>query len=445
MKYLIFTRPFTKNFTDLYKIALNKNKNIVFYASDFKYKDDVKLIEKLYANLDSLKDVESHWNSDLDEIIFRCRYLRNIDVKLAKRLVISAKHAISEILEELKPDIYIGLPIDNYILHIFHLQCNERGIKNISPVQSFLPDRTRITSLGEWIKVRDVDQAEVEKYYEIITDKIFKPTWLKPHRSYTTLVKLYAKERMKKIYFELLKIIKQDPYSFHYNTIFPAKGVISIDSIKNIFAYKYYQLASATEKLIENKDGRKKIVYLPLQFSPETTIDYYIQDYRFGRYEELIRRVVNATPCDVTLVIKEHPDLYGFRNPEFYAPLLASNNVHLAGVDFPSSRILQHVDAVIVTGAGSTGAEAIIRGIRTLSLGGAFYSGIESMSINNFDQIERWPEVLEYPSPEINSSKIILRRILENTIEGPYDFVRPSKRNRTRDIENIKKIIHMMS
>lgn len=444
MKYLIFTRPFTWQFTSLYKAAKTKVTDEIVYISDFKYEDDVGLIELQYEYSKEIDLKNNYSNYQFDDIISRCRYLRNIDLETAKRLVISTQLAIQEVIKKHRPDCYIGLPIDNYILHLIHLECSKQRIKNISPVQSFLPNKTRVTSLGEWVKCREVDSEEVNKYYEILTKRSFKPTWLKSHRSFATLGRLYLKERMKKIYFEYQKFIKKDPYSFHYNTIYPAKGVISIEGISNVFAYKKYQERSSTEKLLTNREKEKKLVYLPLQFSPETTIDYYINDYRFGQYEELISKVLSSIPENVTLIVKEHPDLYGFRNPKFYDRILQYKNVHLASVNYPTSEILQNIDAVIVTGGGSTGAEAIIRGIRTLSLGGCFYSGSESLSITNFDCIQEWAKVLQMPQPTQVDSKSVLKRILENTLDGPYDFVRSSEQYNERNIENLKNIIRFI-
>lgn len=444
MKYLIFSRPFTRKFTNLYKKILLKPSEEIFYISDFKFKDDVNLIERQYQYIDSLSDAECDSNTDLDDVIARCRYLRNINKTLAKKLAISARLAIEEILAEFRPDFYIGLPIDNYILHLMHVACNKYGVKNISPVQSFIPNKTRITSLGEWVKVREVDQCEIEECYKKITEKSFKPTWLKSHRSLPILAKLYIKERLKKIYFEMQKIKNNDPYSFHYNTIYPAKGVISIDSVTNVLAYKKFESISATERLLEESKSYQKLVYLPLQFSPETTIDYYIKDNRFGQYDRLMKEVLNAIPSNVVLIVKEHPDLYGFRNIKFYDAFLNNKNVHLAPVDFPTSKILKSIDAVVVTGGGSTGAEAIVRGIPTLSLGGCFYSGSESLSITDFERVAEWAAVLLKPAPTISERKIVVKRILENTVEGPYDFVRSSMQNNSRDIANLKEIISIL-
>lgn len=444
MRYLIFNRPFTKQFTSLYKTAAHHAADEILYISDFKYEDDVGLIELQYKYSKKIDPKRDYLHYQFDDVISRCRYLRNIDLETAKRLVISTQLAIQEVIKKVRPDCYIGLPIDNYILHIMHLECSKQGIKNISPVQSFLPNRTRITSLGEWIRCREVDAEEVDKYYEILTKKSFRPTWLKSHRSFASLGKLYVKERLKKIYFEFQKIIKRDPYSFHYNTIYPAKGVISIDGISNVFAYKKFEARSVTDNLLNNREAYRKLVYLPLQFSPETTIDYYINDFRFGRYEELVCKVLGSIPNDVTLIVKEHPDLYGFRNPKFYDNILKNKNVHLASVNYPTSEILHRIDAVIVTGGGSTGAEAIIRGIRTLSLGGCFYGGSESLSITDFDYIEEWPKVLKMLQPTVAERKSVIKRILENTVEGPYDFVRSSKNYNDRNVENLKRIISIM-
>jgi len=439
-KILIFTRPFTNSFTSLYKKYAEQEGCDVLYVSDFKYKDDVDLVTRQYKFLKKLNIEGIQLIDDIDNIIERCRFLRNIQRDLAVSLVTAASLAIEEVLSEVKPDFYIGLPIDNYILHLLHLKCNARGVINISPVQSFLPDRTRITSLGENIKCRFVSDEEVDYYFNLLNKESFRPIWLNQHRSFNKLVKLYIKERLKKIYFEIQKVIKRDPYSFHYNTIYPAKGVITIEKLSNLFAYKKYEKIDSTNSVLE-KRGIQKIAYLPLQFSPETTIDYYIKDYRFSRYSELIDAVIASIPEDVILIVKEHPDLYGFRNIKFYENLKSNKKVHLAAVNYPTSEILKHVDAVIVTGGGSTGAEAIARGVKTVSLGGCFYSGIESLSINDYENIHQWPEVFKINRPTEIQRKNVVKRILQNTLVGPYDFVRAKFVNGDRVLENINNVV----
>lgn len=444
MKFLVFNRPFTKSFTLGYRSVIFPGDELR-YVSDFKYRDDVGLIERQYTLLKGGDGTRLQTAIiDCDLIICRCRYLRNIDQSLAVRLVRSAYLAINDILDEYVPDVYVGLPIDNYYLHLFHLICDCRGIVNVSPVQSFLPDRTRITSMGEYIGCRTVSTEEVDGYYDLLTRANFKPVWLNKHRSIQKLIRLYVKERLKKIYFTFAKLAKRDPYSFHYNTIFPAKGVITIGSLGNVFAYRKFQSFDATKRLFEDLKGKKKLVYLPLQFSPETTIDYYIDDYRFGRYEELIGTVLKGIPDNVVLVVKEHPDLYGFRGREFYDKFVSNERVHLCSVNFPTSEILRNIDAVVVTGGGSTGAEAIVRGIPTVSLGACFYSGPESLSIERFDLVHEWSKVIFMERPTVLQRKAVVRRVLENTLEGPYDFVRSSSSDFLRNVDNVKRIVEWL-
>ena len=54
---------------------------------------------------------------------------------------------------------------------------------------------------------------------------------------------------------------------------------------------------------------------MPLQFQPEESID--VQAPRFNNMIELARQVAMSLPGDMTLIVKDHPGMFGFRNPKY--------------------------------------------------------------------------------------------------------------------------------
>lgn len=439
---MIFDRPFTSNFTKEYKMFGNEY-NII-YISDFKYRDDVGLIKRKYKYLKDINQVSKDLFINYMEISMRCRYLRHLKPEESKRLINSVWLAIHEIFEEYKVDFFIGLPMDNYILDLIDLYCERNNIISINPVQSFLPNLTRITRRGEYINVRTPNEQEITEYLNLLLNKQFRPLWLSKHRTKKDLMKLYLRERGKKILFESMKVIKSDPYSFHYNCIYPMPGAITVKSI-NLLGIR--DLFLTDKNILEQKIHKyKRAVFLPLQFSPESSLDYNIQDSRFSEYGKLIKNIIDNLPDDTLLIIKEHPDIYGYREKEFYNLFLGKENVVLVDVNITVQELFEYCSFVLVTGAASTGAEALVKGKTVISLGGAFYEEKGFIhEINDFDKVKNWPEYLVDIKNNNQQLRQFIYRIISNCLLGPYDFVRTKEANITITKDNIRNIIDYLN
>lgn len=440
MKVLVFDRPFTKKFFSYYSEIDGIQ---VTRISDFKFHGDIDTVSQQYFELKS-GCKNRKFSIDFSDVIIRDRFLRNIDKVIAIKLCQSVYAVYDDLLESNDFELVLGPPIDNYYLDILSRLCEMKGIRNEFLIQSFLPGLTRITKRGEYRAVRDVPDDEVNNYVQKLSAKTFKPTTLKPHWSVKGLIRIYLKERVKKIIFTALKIIKRDPFSFHYNCIYPMAGAITVNGLQNIsvrkkFAKEEDVLSKLEEKVRENK----KIVFFPLQFSPETTIDYYIKDTRFTDYNKLIQYFLDSVPNDWFVVVKEHPDIYGYRSAEFYEMFSERSNMILADVSMTASYLIEKSDIVVVTGGGSVGVEAVAKGKTVLSLGDAYYKYEKIVEVvEDYDEIPTVLNKLEVVDISRNDIKKFVAHVLKNTLKGPYDFVRSKSINAKRDKENINEIIN---
>lgn len=438
---LIFDRPFTSRFTRQYR-RLGTSDRFV-YMSDFKYRDEVGFIARQYRAFESCTGRED-LGFDLEDVVTRCRYLRHLPPELSARLVRSAWRAIGEVFDEIRPDAFIGLPMDNYYLDLIDRLCVQRGIYTVNPVQSFLPDLTRICRRGEWQHVSEPDDARVERYLALLKAKTFRPTWLSRHRTRRDLLRLFLRERFKKVIFNVMKVLKRDPLSFHYNCIYPYPGAITVQSFADTSAYKHFQSFDAVKSKLEAEPGRR-VVFFPLQFSPESSLDYNIPDRGFSRYQALMDAVLGGLPDDVLLVVKEHPDLYGYRPVSFYRQFQNRPNVVLVDVSIPVQNLFAICPYVLVTGSASTGAEAILKGNTVISLGGAFYGNAEWLhEITGFADVPRWADWLRPISLTPGQERAFVRKILQNTIDGPYNFVRITEALEQPAVQNLRNLIALV-
>ena len=440
-KVLVFTRPFTDEFCKLYKDSVYD----IMYISDFKGFSELDPMSYIYINWDKIRDDEFFEDLNYYEIIMRDRYLRYLQLDISKKLINGVWGFLEKVFQDFKFTSYIGLPVDNYIQHLIVLKCNLNSIKCISPAQSPLPLKMRITNLGEYIKCRDVEIKEIENIYKILIEKKFRPIWLNNKRDKKKIFWLYIKERIKKVIFTYKKLSTKDPYSFHYNCIYPMKGSITIHSLNVLDVNKLF--ISNYEDIINISKKFKNIVYFPLQFNPEQTINYLIEDYNFGQYNLLIDTLMGSISKDTLLIVKEHPDIYGYRCKSFYEKFLNKDNVLLIDVGISTNEILELSDYLVVTGSASTGIEAIVKDKTVISLGGAFYSmnGKYCHQITDLKDVKNINNYFKNIILSKDEKYSFIKYILENTLDLNYEnFVRAKKSDYVINLNTTKKILDFM-
>jgi len=440
--FLVFTRPFTDTFTKYY----SRDDCNIDYISDFKFFGDLDVMSFIYENFENTSEEEVFDELIYSEIIMRDRYLRYIELNIAKKLINSAWKYVVHVLSAKSYDGYIGAPVDNYIQHLIVKACYKFNVKAISPVHSPLPYRARVTNLGEYIKVRDANMSEVVEMYEILNNKDFKPIWLSKNRTTAKILKMYLKERVKKIVFKFLKLKNSDPYSFHYNCIYPMKGAITIHSLDVLRVKKMY--VGNLNKIQEKAKKFRKVAYLVLQFNPEASINYLISDSKFSQYDLLMEKIMDNTPDDTLILVKEHPDIYGYRRPDFYKKFQNRKNVMLVDVATPTSVMFDLADYLFVTGSSSTGIEGVIKDKTVISFGGAFYGHNNNYvhQIKAFDEICNLRKHLVTIKLTKNDKLAFLKTILDNTLPINYEgLVRSTKKNHDANVKATQAILDFMN
>jgi hypothetical protein len=98
-----------------------------------------------------------------------------------------------------------------------------------------------------------------------------------------------------------------------------------------------------------------KFVYFPLQSQPEATIDVLAP--LFYNQIEVARAVALSLPGDYTLVVKDHPSMYGLRSPAFLRDLAETPNVKLVHFRVPHEKLIKE-SSLVVSLSGTSLAEA---------------------------------------------------------------------------------------
>ena len=366
----------------------NKLKQILIYVRPWNREQFIDLAEKVFPNsrLTVLSDHASADSSgfagcfggayerqeqpqndplwtklDIDDIILRCRLLRNIDRLKAERLVNAMAVALENLAECTSFDAILCLTTDCYIQHVMVVFAQSAGMPFIGLVPTFVDGYFRITKLGELNECRDVSPDE----NEYISNKLFsvgyRPSFIcDPDMVRWNARKEWAATIARYIYFSVKRLHPSNKLNYHFfaNVIFSKKFLSALPqtySGLNLFAL---------EGLAERCGA--PLVYVPLQMAPEATIDYWSSDTTWINYESRLLAMVDEYRTKSLFVVKEHPNVLGRRTPGFYRKLAQRENVVLMDPTLDSNSILGLCDATFIC-TGSVGFEAFLRGIPVLS------------------------------------------------------------------------------
>lgn len=307
--------------------------------------------------------------AEAEDITLRCRLLRNVDPGTARRLLVAMEHAVDQVLTWTRPSAMLSLTIDSYVMDLFATLSAKRGIRFIGLVPSFIKEHFRLSARGEYVDSRDVSEAEIDAALSTLVIKDYRPDFLVQSDSAMRrqMWRLWRRNLPKPLWFALRRLVPGEARNYHYW----ASQIIS----SRFWSLWPRQLRGISGTALEalGTDGGPPLIYLPLQMSPEATIDYWSQDTSWIDYEQTILNLVRRHRAAWRFVIKEHPNLLGYRSRGFYRRLQAEQNCVIASPSMPSNDLVGLCDGVLVC-TGTAGFEAALRGKPVLSDSAPYYA-----------------------------------------------------------------------
>jgi Capsule polysaccharide biosynthesis protein len=372
---LIYARPW--NATQFFDLASRTwpeaSVDIISEHADVDQSGFLKYFYSYFEESKKYPNIMPHIEFDNDEvssIVLRCRLLRSISYNLALQLIFSASNAISQVLYEQRPNYVLSVTVDSYIIDLLARLSRKKGARFIGLVPTFVNGYFRITERGEKAVNREVSADEVESVLAMLTDQKYKPQWLAPDRGTIRkkAVKLWARNLVKPMWFAFYSRWKNDPLNAHYMTT----DIVSRRFL-SLFPRLYNEVGEVGDVEMAIEKDTRTSVFLPLQMSPEATIDYWSSDLSWINYEEKILSTVKGQSEKHLFIVKEHPNVFGFRTPGFYDELRQIANVVLVNPEVSSNDLLQICDSVLVC-TGTVGFEALVRGKPVFSSSEPFYA-----------------------------------------------------------------------
>jgi hypothetical protein len=273
---------------------------------------------------------------------------------------------MGEMLDREKPDLILSETIDSYVMDVLYFQSIEKGIPFIGLVPTFISGYFRVSARGEYNRSRVVSTNETASVLDRLLQKNYKPDFIKNNDSKLIIYALgrWLRNAIKIPYFLVKRLHRLERYNYHnWATLMVARDWFCWIPNFNIgdkdWSYKI-------------KKSEKPVIYIPLQMIPEATVDYWCENLEAIKYDSYLLNLVQHLSTDFTLLIKEHPNVLGYRNPRLYQLLQKNSAVFFAPTAVNSHELIEASDAILVW-TGSVGFEAAIRGKPVLTTCKPYY------------------------------------------------------------------------
>ena len=273
------------NRTDLWwqYVATNCGFERHVVVSDIRGAGNKDIVDDFYAAYRlqlSFNDIQTlvFSESEVKDIIARCRLLRWLPPKHSRCMVAAMESAFFKVLDEIQPVIVVSFPIDRYVSDVLERLAQKRGIPYVELTASLVNGMCMLMSRGQLIKSSPTPPpAILERHIRVIANPNFTPSYIKTSSRYTKArwLKIFTYFKIRGLGFKIISWLKRDPCGLHY-----------LDA-QSFLAHKPRLRDLRTLDLIDwnwreqlDRFPKSRRVFLGLQLFPEASIDYWLPNIK---------------------------------------------------------------------------------------------------------------------------------------------------------------------
>ena len=426
MKILCYVRPWGKGqYSEIVEHAFPDAE--IFYISDWLNLGSEHLQEKFYYYYNNETKVDGFLSDKIDDVLLRCRLLRELPKQQAVKMIYSMWSAICDVYENVEPDMVIGITVDSYVIDLLRIRANKGGKRYVGFVVNFAKGYFRLTERGEYVPSHSPSDQEVESLYKSFIEDNDKPHFLKQPERGLDVAKIvllsYLKQKARYIYFQTRKFFSSDKLNYHYlvNIVLSREKTDWKSMLFNKISW--YDFSG---------NNQKKKIFIPLQYFPEATVDYWVKNLEYVSYYKTLFKVLEelSNSKNYEIILKEHPAFLGQRPFGFNDRVTSFKNVSFAKPSIDSLDIIRFSDLVLVW-TGTAGFEASIRGLPVIELGMPYYkSGSNYFYLSDIDKLKSVVEKIFSGTVGFNNNKentlSEIRFLLQGCLKG--DFRNPVRK-----------------
>ena len=255
--------------------------------SGFRKLDETGLVNAYYKYIES-EDNQFISDHRDNEVIKRCRLMRALPNEKANRHVSAMRIAVREMLLRERPNVVICESTDQFLHDLLFQEAESLSIPSYGLIRSFVNNHFRISTRGEMQEVRVPHEDEVNEILHKLTDEQYIPqNLLKLKKSLSlTYFRIFLSNHARFIYFLVLRFFSRELYNYHYWS--------SFQTVKNEYLHMIPRISFGDvnwkKKIAKSK---KLVIFIPLQHSPEATIDYWAEDIEMIEYLNRLVELIN--------------------------------------------------------------------------------------------------------------------------------------------------------
>jgi len=355
------------------------------YVSDFPGAGDIRTHEWFYGQLRSpgAARLPAFVPDDVaEDMAWRCRFLRRYPPDQQRRLLGAMITAMDAAIERVAPDLVVSRAVDCYVLDALRFCSRRRGIPFLGMTATMVNGYFMLTARGEHNTFRQPSEDEARQVLELVEAPRYRPAYLPSNASSSiSVAKRYLRQAAKAAYFPMKRVVSRDPYNLYFAG--QAAWARETIAVRNLAPGRFFD-AGWAERAAQ---ATGPVLYLPLQFTPECNADYWCQHRDFLLFEDGVQRVVDRLAPTSTILVKEHPQMVGYRATRLYEALRRKGAV-LVPPGVPSLDLMDVSDAVL-SWSGSAGIEAVLlRDTPVLDFGEPYYvSGRTTRTVRSAEEL----------------------------------------------------------
>ena len=310
----------------------------------------------------------------------------------------------NEIFDKFKPDIIISPALNSFLhssLNLFSLKKNipmlgvtDSKVDNISIfTNSYLDNKGKF-----YENLLKINQDEF-----VIENEIMMKSEIFIKEKKKKLKSIIFIDKKQKINLKYLgSVFKGFLRSFRYSAKdYPLGPTQDLGGpkifLRDLFYRHFYDFASSNYKY-DDLNKIKNFAYMPLLLQPEENMDLISTE--FNNQIETARQIAMNLPSDMTLVVRDHPDMHDKRSPSYLKKIQNLPNVKLIDYRISNPHVLQKAK-IVIAASGTSIFEAAILEIPVIQLG-------------KLGTTQNLPNVFIHS--EINTIKNKIKKILNNKI-----------------------------
>lgn len=362
-------------------------------------------------NIADIADKE-YGSTICNDIIARCRLLRNIEYDLALRMIGAMYLSLSEIVQKEQSNLVISSLVDFFVPDVLQRIIESRDGRFLGIARSIIPGRVLITARGEYNRVNDPSDPEINDILTKIVNPTFAPTVKTDVRyNFPLFLKKKLRWEARWLWFDILRFLKKD----YFNPELMITRKPGDDYYMTI--RDWYEVESAINKNWEDfleQSSCEKRVFIGLQYYPECTTDYWIKDPGLANWVESLEVLCEVlTSQDYTIFIKDHPVTYGLRKPKFLRQIRDNQNIVFVPYEV-TSQALMKACKIVFTWTGTIGMQSAMAGNCTIMTSSYYSNSHDFIALKSMEDIYNLPSLID--NFELNHSLEIVQTRISKTI-----------------------------